>query len=275
MPWPPRRGLHARPSSIGILSCSNFAQVRVQGYCEASVWIRTKGEVRNRLGKGSRPRVATTVMSEKTKLINELVGVIERELAVFGIRKSRFFYTCAIVRDVSGWVGLNLTKNRSDGTVGINPIVGVRNESVESLVERLSNQAGARPAPTLSISLGYLMPEKRYLEWLFEPEPTFDYVSEAKKVATAIQKYGLPFMKANATLGVVIENLEHLRFSFKESAVYRLPAAYVLEGKPDLAAKYVTGQLEALGARQDDVALQYRAFGKALFQEVIERKMGT
>jgi len=210
-------------------------------------------------------------MSEKTKLLNEAVGVIERELAVFGIRKSRSFYTCAIDRNVSGWVGLNFTKSRSDGRVGINPIVGVRNESVESLVERLSNQAGARPAATLSISLGYLMPEKRYLEWLFEPEPTFDYVSEAKKVATAIEVYGLPFMKTNATLGAVIENLEHLRFSFKESAVYRLPVAYLLAGKPDLVAKYVSGQLEALGARQDDAALQYRVFGTALLEEAMEQ----
>ncbi len=210
-------------------------------------------------------------MSEKTKLLNEAVGVIEHELAMLGIRKSRSFYTCVIDQNVSGWIGLNLTKSRSDGRVGINPIVGVRNEPVEALVERLSNQAVARPAATLSISLGYLMPEKRYLEWLFVAEPTFDYVSEAKKVAMAIEVYGLPFMKANATLGAVIENLEHLRFSFKESAVYRLPVAYLLAGKPHQVAKYVNGQLEALGARQDDAAVQYRAFGTALVDEAMEQ----
>ena len=78
-------------------------------------------------------------------------------------------------------------------------------------------------------------------------------------------------MKATATLAAVINNLEHLRFSFKGSAVYRLPAAYVLAGKPDLAAKYVNVQLEALGARHDDAALQYRTFGTALLEEVMEQ----
>jgi hypothetical protein len=208
-------------------------------------------------------------MSEKSKLINAVLGVIERELSAFGILKNRFVYTYPIDRAVSGWIGLNLIKNRSDGRVGINPIVGLRNEAVESLVERLSNQTGS--APTLSISLGYLMPEKRYLEWLFEPEPAFDYVSEAKKVATAIQVYGLPFMKANATLDAVIENLEQLRFSFNESAVYRLPAAYLLAGKPDLAEKYVRRQLEALAARQDDATLQYRVFGTSLLEEAVSQ----
>jgi hypothetical protein len=207
-------------------------------------------------------------MSEKSKLVNAVVGVIERELAVFGIRKGPSAYTFPIGRDVSGWMGLNLIKNLGGGMVGINPIVGVRSESIESLVERLSNQARARSAPTLSISLGYLMPEKRYLEWLFEPQP-FDYVSEAKKVATAIQVYGLPFMEANATLGAVIDNLEQLRFSFKESADYRLPAAYLLAGKPDLAKKYVKRQLETLAIKQDEAALQYRAFGTALLEESI------
>jgi hypothetical protein len=80
-------------------------------------------------------------MSEKSKLINAVLGVIERELSAFGILKNRFVYTYPIDRAVSGWIGLNLIKNRSDGRVGINPIVGLRNEAVESLVERKRTNA--------------------------------------------------------------------------------------------------------------------------------------
>jgi hypothetical protein len=208
-------------------------------------------------------------MAEKEELLKEVVGIITQELtrdAVHKNRKKELVYTCNVAQNMSGWIGLSVTKDRSDGRVGVSPIVGVRSEEIEALVEK----HWGRPAPTISISLGYLMPEQRHLEWLFESEP-FDYVSEAKKVTKAIETYGIPFMKANASLDVIVDDLEHLRFSFKESVEYRLPVAYLLVNKTDRAVKYVNERLAALDGRQDDAAVRYRAFGAAFLQEAMER----
>src|SRR5262245_53804354 len=122
-------------------------------------------------------------MSEKVKLISEIENVIKRELALLGIRKSKPAYTCVLAPNISGWIGLNVAKTRSDGRVGITPIIGVRSEQIESLVEKLSGMTGVRPSPTISTSIGYLMEGGRFIEWLFDSDPKFDYVTEAKKVA--------------------------------------------------------------------------------------------
>jgi hypothetical protein len=71
---------------------------------------------------------------------------------------------------------------------------------------------------------------------------------------------GIPFMKANSALDVIIDDLENLRFSFLESVAYRLPAAYLFAHESDLAVKYVNERLTALGQRQDEAALRYKGF---------------
>jgi hypothetical protein len=116
---------------------------------------------------------------------------------------------------------LGIATGRGNKRIGISPTAGVRSEKAEALVEKY--WAGLT---TNSVSLGCVMPQLRYLEWLLEPPP-FDFGSEARKVTEAIVAYGLPFMKANSALDVTIDDLENLRFSFLESVAYRLPAAYL------------------------------------------------
>ena len=211
-----------------------------------------------------------TDMSDKVTLLKQVVDTITQELTPLALRKhgkQELVYTFDLAQNMFGWIGLNLTKHLAGGRVGVSPTVGVRSEQIEALVEKY----WGRIAPTVSTSLGYLMPEKRHLEWVFEHRP-FDYVSESKKVAKAIVMYGMPFMKANASLEAIIDDLEHLRFSTKEAAEYRLPAAHLLVHKTDLAVKYVKDRLAALNGRQDESALRYRAFGAAFLQQATGEK---
>lgn len=208
-------------------------------------------------------------MLKKQQFVNQIAKIIEEGLAAAGLelRKSGLVYTFPLSDGMTGWVGLNIATSRSDGRIGVNPVVGVRSEQVEGLVKQLGVETRGGPAATVSTALGYLMPEKKFLEWLFDQSPDFDYVSEAKKIALAIGIYGIPFMRATASLGAVIDNLEHLRFSFKESAMYRLPAAYILADKLDFAVSYVNDQLRAMAGRQDDAARRYGEFARALLEK--------
>jgi hypothetical protein len=150
--------------------------------------------------------------------------------------------------------------------VGINPVVGLRNERIEKMVEEFVGEKQSRLAPTISASPGYLMPEGRYVEWLFEPAP-FDYESEGKRMVKAIEIYGIPFMKSNATLDQITLNLEQLRFTSGDAAVYRIPIAYLLSGKTEPAVAHIKTQLVELGDLSDLAAQQYKAFASNLFQK--------
>jgi hypothetical protein len=68
----------------------------------------------------------------------------------------------------------------------------------------------------------------------------------------------------NATLEDLLQDLEHLRFTSKDMAVYRLPVAYLLAGKAEQAVAYVRKELEVLGDRKDLAAQEYRTFASNL-----------
>jgi hypothetical protein len=202
-------------------------------------------------------------MTEKADLLEQVQSIIERELVRLGARKKWNVYVLPLRENVSGWIGLGRLTNCGPHRVGISPTVGVRHEQIESIIKRLSEWK--RPAPTISTNVGYLMPERGYIEWIFESSP-FDYMAEAEKVAKTIGLHGLPFMKANSSLDTIVDDLESLLFTYKESAAYRLPAAYLVAGKRDRAIAYVQRHQESL-VGNPDAADRYGRFAKALVEE--------
>lgn len=196
------------------------------------------------------------------KFLSDVIGIAEDELRRIGFRKSRGAYICKIDETAQGWLGLNMIAQRSDARVGINPMVGVVCIPVETLLDELSTTEESRPNPTVSSSLGYISPGARYQEWLFEPEP-FDYRTEATRMVEAIHRYGKPFMESRATLDVVTRDLEEVRFTSKESVVYRLPIVYALSGKVDLAVDQIQAHLGTLSNRTDLDAQRFRTFASA------------
>ena len=55
----------------------------------------------------------------------------------------------------------------------------------------------------------------------------------------AIELYGVSFVKTNSNLKTMTEALEQLRFTHLEAAIYRLPVAYLMLKKYDLALDYI------------------------------------
>lgn len=197
----------------------------------------------------------------------DITQIIASELRPLGFLKSKSIYLCPLGEDASGWLGLNAATHRSDGRIGINPVVGVRHERIENMIEGLLGEKESRLAPTISTPLGYLMPEGQYLEWLFEPPP-FDNASECEKIVKAVETYGVPFMKSNAALEDIIRDLEQLRFASRDTALYRSPIAYLLAGKTELAVAHVKKQLEEVEERNDLAAQQYKIFASNLLEDI-------
>lgn len=83
------------------------------------------------------------------------------------------------------------------------------------------------------------------------------------RMVEAIRRYGKPFMESNAPLEEVIRDLEQVRFTSKESIAYRLPVAYALSGKVDLAVTQIQAHLNALANKTDLDAHRFREFASA------------
>jgi hypothetical protein len=137
-------------------------------------------------------------MTQAKKLLAEIISIVESKLKRLGFRKTKSIYVCPLAEDACGWLGLSTATHRSDGRVGINPVVGVRHERIEKMLEDLLRES--RASATISIPLGYLTPDRRFLEWLFEPPP-FDCRSECERMVQTVELYGIPFMKSKNQAG--------------------------------------------------------------------------
>jgi hypothetical protein len=204
-------------------------------------------------------------MTQAKKLLAEIISIVESKLKRLGFRKTKSIYVCPLAEDACGWLGLSTATHRSDGRVGINPVVGVRHERIEKMLEDLLRES--RASATISIPLGYLTPDRRFLEWLFELPP-FDCRSECERMVQAVELYGIPFMKSKTRLEDLLQDLEQLRFTVRENAVYRVPIAYLLSGKTEMAEATVKKQLAELETHNDLFAQAYKRFASNFLQRV-------
>jgi len=158
------------------------------------------------------------------------------------------------------FLGLNTATHRGDGLVRINPVVGLRYDAVENLLTELTGHRWT--GATFHISLGYLMPERRYIEWEFgTADPTI-----AMALRDSIRTFGYPAVQSLAYPEAVIETLKKKREKlfttlFRE---YELPVAYLLQGRKDLAIQELHCELDSIRERTDPAAMEYRLFAEKL-----------
>jgi hypothetical protein len=207
-------------------------------------------------------------MSGKHTFLVELMTLIGMEVTSLPLRNENQYFVREITEGVTGVVGFGVATHRSDGRVGVNPVIGVSFGTIEDRIgawteEKLDDYISM----TISSPLGYITPEKRFLEWLFEPG--FDNASEVRRMVRAIREYGLPFMKSYSELDSITEALESKRFTINQSRAYRLPIAYLLQGKTDLANLAVNKEVIALGDRTDAAARNYRRFARRFLTEML------
>lgn len=205
------------------------------------------------------------VLKEIVSRVREVAG---SELAELGFKKrADDIFTRNMNREVLGWLGLNRATKGRPGVLEINPVVGVRHQPTERLLAELREEKfHAYVPPTLSVHLGYLMPERRYIPWLF-PEGE-DPAKRARRIIQAVSEAGLPFMEENATLESMAATMEASGFGIPEQQHFRLPVMYYLMGQKGRAEEYIENRLRELGERDDLAAQHYRSFTEALTQRM-------
>lgn len=184
--------------------------------------------------------------------ITQAIGLGLRDL---GFEKRKFRFSKRIDKDRLGWCALNVARKHLNG-IGINAVVGLAFEPVESLIERALPER--RPGTTFYTSIGYLTPERRYLEWIFPLDRSIDMKAEANKIVNAVALYGVPFMNQFPALDTIIEALEQFQFIDRESALDRLPILYQLAGEQEKATVLLQDRWTALSTRDDLAAKEQK-----------------
>ena len=182
-------------------------------------------------------------------------------------KRSGHIYTVDLSADVIGWVGLNSAKkSMAPDEVGVNPVIGVRHQTVERLVAELCrDRFHPYVPPTVSSPIGYLLPECRYTEWLIragEEEP-------AREMVGAIVRHGTNFMERRRDLGSLLEGLDRrpgLQFGDRQD--YSRPVAWLLAGDAHRAREDIERSLVGLEPRSDPAAVRFRSFGAAFLRKL-------
>jgi hypothetical protein len=197
------------------------------------------------------------VVVTRRDLLGRLGGLLVEE----GFRKrAGLVFTVALADDVLGWLGLNeATKYAARDEVYLNPVVGLRHQGIERMIAELrAEKFHAYEPPTIATPLGYLMPEHAYREWPIGPD---DFPEKAGDMVGAIREHGMRFLRDNASLAGITEQLEAGLTQGDESG-YSLPVAYFLAGRPDSAMRLLARELDGLGGRDDPAATHYRRFAE-------------
>lgn len=205
-------------------------------------------------------------MTTRQQFLRELISKIESGLEASSFKKEKNSFVQAIGKGVVGVVNLNVTTNRGDGYIGVIPTVGVRYEPIEARVEEWSGEK--RPnvvGTTILIPVGYITPEKTFMEWLFGPR--VDTATETARMIRVVQDYGLPFIVSHSNLAAVTQSLEGSPYTHNESRRYRLPVAYLLQGKGPVAVQMVNEEMSRIETRTDEAAQNYRKFARRLLME--------
>jgi hypothetical protein len=186
-----------------------------------------------------------------------------RPLTELGFQKrSGGLLTLPLTEDVLGWIGLNTASRRPDRLVAFNPVIGLRHQAVEELVARLHQEKPHRYLPpTVSISLGYLMPDRQFRQWYFGPDTDPEPV--VRDLVAAVQRYALPFMVEHQTLSGIAELLEQGMVPVPEQRAERAVTAALLAGRPERAEQELVAILERVGERTDPAAERIRTFAAA------------
>lgn len=200
--------------------------------------------------------------------LREILQVAENRLATLGFAKVKpgLFIRSQDDR-FSGWLGLN--RAGGSGTLEINPVIGVRSHEVEQIVAEHLRLRGPKNlvVPTISTSLGYLLPQGTYVPWIFREE--CDVEKGIEDLMDAVRLFGLPFITEFSSLSRLVDGLQSSKLADADSKRLRLPVALILVGEHEKAASLLNRYLAEMGERSDDLAIEYRRFAAALRRDTL------
>lgn len=199
----------------------------------------------------------------RTGLVSQAYTLIRTKLSAHGFIRDKFgISTIRLAPDVIGWIGLN--KGFESGMLYVNPVVGVRNQSVERIVAEINEEEfNLISPPTLAANIGYLGEGKTFVRFRFG-EDRDENESEAERLLSVIVADGIPFMKANSDLDALVGSMQHCAYATRHITDYRIPVALAILGRYDEMVCFAMERVKEIQSRSAVDAKRYDRFVKLL-----------
>ncbi len=176
---------------------------------------------------------------------------LRQRLEELGFRRRRQLFGFPLGDGFEGWLGLNqATRGLPKGQASIFPIVGLRDEEVESWLIDAGFAGKANPfLATVGMPLRYLMPEAERRDWIIDERGDDDEAA----LLTAIVTYGVPYMHRMADREAIVRQLAEERDGFGDAEV-RIPLLLLAMGRPADALRSIESAREWLAPQSGPAA---------------------
>ena len=203
-----------------------------------------------------------------------VTAALYKEFVAIGfVKRSQGFMTRDVGHEILGGVSFNCVSYRREDAVEVNVMVGVRHAELQKVVAKYKMTPYKDYEPmTFGEHLGYLMPEKSYLPYIFQGSASIEHRS--RDVIIAFQRYGMPFMKANSTLEAICSYLENEHETKRLIAgpdpySYHMAAAYALLGKKEAALAFLERKLAECAEGISLADQEFREFAARLSEHLV------
>jgi hypothetical protein len=188
----------------------------------------------------------------------EVERVVADALARSGFHGRNGIYEKPLSDGVAGWLSLSLSLDRDQRLLDAMPKVGVRHDGAHHFISTITGQSWQ--APSVSVMLGYLMPQgSANVVWQFHERAPDAWPAQADDLRSHIIRYGEPWMTRLSSPSVCLDSLaQHSSY-----AEYLRPALLAELDRPTEALRALDIALEELRDRDDDAAREYRTFAAA------------
>ncbi|GLZ62320.1 hypothetical protein [Micromonospora sp. NBRC 107095] len=162
------------------------------------------------------------------------------------------------VKDVTGWLGLNLATWALPAKMQINPVVGVRHVPLEKALVELADWKA--PVACVSKPLGYLMPRNTFAQWDFPAGG--DLVAIAEDLAAAVAGFGQPFIDKWANWDTFSEGVTDAGLLLDNQKLFVLPLVAAINGDRRRAESLIEQELDRIDDAPDVYSKSYRLFAE-------------
>ncbi|MBX7270090.1 hypothetical protein KIF24_31410 [Micromonospora sp. Llam7] len=162
------------------------------------------------------------------------------------------------VKDVTGWLGLNLATWGLPAKLQINPVVGARHVPLEKALVDLAGWKA--PVVCVAKPLGYLMPQNAFAQWDFPADG--DPAPVAEDLAAAVARYGQPFIDTWVNWNTFSTNIADSGLLLDNHRFLVLPVVFALNGDRRRADSLIVQELDRIGDASDVYSKSYRVFAQ-------------
>lgn len=208
------------------------------------------------------------MIESRAGFLRELLVGVKTALRAegFGYR-GRSWYEMRLGPDTLGVVTLASNSYLNDPAIYLSPSVGVTHEPLERLLSNLCGLPLTKFLPaTISSSLGYLTPARKYITYAFLPDDSLESGTQA--LVEAIGRYGVPWMRDHQQPDVMLEDLLTLKYSTRDHARFRVPLIFYLKKDYASAHDWIDKGLAEIGEKRNAYNDHYRQFAKGLLRKL-------